>query len=349
MMPKKPNETPSASSLADIVVASVNKQMGQPVARRLGGGVLAADVRAYISTRSAVLDYAIGKPGIPTGRMTLIVGGEGAGKSTLVYELIAETQQRGGLAILADAESRYDRDRAERIGIDPEQLVILDTSNLESIIRQIDIVVDVARKEAPDDLILVVWDSVAATPTKNEIEAEFGEIRVGEHAKQISQVMRRWANRMAQNNVAIVVVNQLREALRFFDPTPGGAKTMIAEHPLGYHSSLIIEVTRVKNEGDKEAPDAILSRFIIRKNTIAPPFRRAFTVIRFDNGFDRVDAKLRLCEQLGWVTKSSSWYSYHPEGGEEVKFQRGSFGEVLAGHPEIDDAINTTLGYVDES
>jgi len=347
-MAKQSPTVSDSGSLADIVVRAVNKKTGQKSARRLRDGGVASEVHDYISTRSVAIDYAIGKPGIPTGRITLVVGPEASGKSTLVYELLAETQRRGGLAILADAESRYDCERAERIGIDPDQLVVLDTANVESIIQQIDVVVDTARKEAPDDLILVAWDSVAATPTKKEIEGEFGEYHVGEHAKLLSGVMRRWANRMAENNISILIVNQLREALSFFNPQPG-KKTMIGEHPLGYHSSLTIEVSRVKTLADdaakKDEPDAILSRFKIVKNTIAPPFRVAYTIIRFDNGFDRADAKLRLCEQLGWVSKSTSWYSYQPDAGEPVKFQRGDFGRILEGHPEIDDSINEVLGY----
>jgi recombination protein RecA len=350
-MAKQSPTVPDSSALADTVVKALNKKMGKQVARRLGDGGIASEVHDYISTQSVAIDNAIGRPGIPTGRVTLIVGPEASGKSTLVYHLLAETQRRGGLAVLADAESRYDCERAVRIGIDPDQLVVLDTSNVESIIQQIDIIVDTARQEAPDDLILVAWDSVAATPTKKEVEGEFGEYHVGEHAKLLSGVMRRWANRMAQYNIAIVIVNQLRESLSFFNPQPG-KKTMIAEHPLGYHASLNIEVSRVKTLSDKDKkdePDAILSRFKMVKNTVAPPFRVAYTMIRFDNGFDRIDAKLRLAEEFGWVAKTSSWYTYPAkaeDGVEPRKFQRGDFGTVLEEHPELDAAFVEALGYV---
>jgi len=330
------------ASVADFVTAKINKEMRDGSARRLGGSSIASDVEDYISTQSPAIDLAIGRPGFPVGRISLVVGPEASGKSTLVYHLLAEVQRRGGLAVLADTESRFDRERGIRIGIRPDDLVWLDGSTLERTIQEIDIMVDLAREKLKDDLILVVWDSVAQTPTAKEVEGKFGEYQVGEHAKLVSQVMRRWARRMAKQHIAVVIVNQLREAIRFYGP-PGG-KTMIAEHPLGYASSVTVRVTQTKREGDKEEPTGILSKFYVSKNTVADPFRSALTRINFYDGFDKDDALLRVAERLGWVNKRGGWYRYPSDGSEDaVKFQRKGWPALLAEHPEINESFATLL------
>lgn len=331
------------AGVADALVAAVNKSMPGS-ARRLGASEIASDVVDYISTQSLAIDYAIGRPGIPVGRISLVVGPEGSGKSTLVYHLIAEVQRRGGIAVLADTETRFDRERALRIGIDPDNLVWLDGATVERTIQQIDTVVKTAREQVSDELILVVWDSVASTPTEKEVEGAFGEYQVGEHAQLVSQVMRRWARRMANQRIALVIVNQLRESIKFFGRA--GGKTMIAEHPLGYHSSLTIEVVQVKKEGQRDAPDSILSRFYIKKNTVAPPFRAAMTRIMFADGFAKAQAKLQVAALVGWVRKSGAWYVYPAKvekGDEQIKFQRKDWPRVLADNPELDEAFATLL------
>ena len=77
-----------------------------------------------ISTGSLGLDMALGIGGIPRGRVIEIYGPESSGKTTLTLHCIAEAQKAGGMAAFIDAEHAFDRNYAEKLGIDTENLLI---------------------------------------------------------------------------------------------------------------------------------------------------------------------------------------------------------------------------------
>ena len=110
---------------ADELLAKVAATKDFTSQSQMADKTIDADVVDWIDTQAASLNLAIGRPGIPVGRMTLLVGKEKAGKSTCGYHLLQETQRRGGIAILIDSERRYTRDRAERIGIDHPKLIYI--------------------------------------------------------------------------------------------------------------------------------------------------------------------------------------------------------------------------------
>jgi RecA/RadA recombinase len=128
--------------------------MGDPYARALAGhvrdghGVGAAatmDVcdemgspRGYVGTRNIALDRALGTPGIPLGRMTEISGWPGAGKSTMLDQIIAQCQAEGGIGVLADVERARNRGYMARLGINFESLIWIDGSTVETMFDEIE-------------------------------------------------------------------------------------------------------------------------------------------------------------------------------------------------------------------
>lgn len=127
---------------------------GDPFARALAGhvrdghGVSAAATmdmcdemgspRGYVGTRNVALDRALGTPGIPLGRMTEISGWPGAGKSTMLDQIIAQCQAEGGIGVLADVERARNRAYMRRLGIDFESLIWIDGSTVETMFDEIE-------------------------------------------------------------------------------------------------------------------------------------------------------------------------------------------------------------------
>jgi RecA/RadA recombinase len=91
--------------------------MGELVAKHAGlvstrkSGV-SVRLRGVISTRLANLDRALGRGGFPMERVTVISGGEGVGKTTLLLHACAEAQAMGGIALYVDLEHKLDLDWA---------------------------------------------------------------------------------------------------------------------------------------------------------------------------------------------------------------------------------------------
>ena len=127
---------------------------GDPFARALAGhvraghGVNAAATmdmcdemgspRGYVGTRNIALDRALGTPGIPLGRMTEISGWPGAGKSTMLDQIIAQCQQEGGIGVLADVERARNRAYMETLGCNFESLIWIDGNTVETMFDEIE-------------------------------------------------------------------------------------------------------------------------------------------------------------------------------------------------------------------
>jgi recombination protein RecA len=71
-----------------------------------------------IPSGSLGLDLALGVNGYPKGRIIEIYGPESSGKTTLTLHAIAEAQKQGGIAAFIDAEHAFDRNYAEKLGVD---------------------------------------------------------------------------------------------------------------------------------------------------------------------------------------------------------------------------------------
>src|SRR3990167_8595875 len=70
------------------------------------------------------LDMAIGVPGYPQGRLVLVHGPAGVGKTTLCLIAIREAQKRGGLGLYLDFERKLSIPWAKHLGVDTKELIV---------------------------------------------------------------------------------------------------------------------------------------------------------------------------------------------------------------------------------
>ena len=100
----------------DVAISHIEKEYGKGAVMKLGDKG-AVDVET-VPTGSISLDKALGVGGIPKGRIIEIYGPESGGKTTLALHIIAEAQNKGGIAGFIDAEHALDPSYAARIGVD---------------------------------------------------------------------------------------------------------------------------------------------------------------------------------------------------------------------------------------
>jgi recombination protein RecA len=188
-----------------------------------------ADVKNWISTGSFMLDLVLSNRkdgGIPTGRLTEISGGEGAGKTLLASYILADTQRKGGVAILIDSEHAASMDVLKASGVDVEKLVYSQCNTIEDVFHAMERIVSMVKTSGQDRPITIVWDSVAATSSRAEVEGNYGDATVGLAARLISQALRKYIPICSKHNICLVFINQLRTKIgvSFGDNnvTPGG-------------------------------------------------------------------------------------------------------------------------------
>jgi len=173
------------------------------------------DVREFISTGSTLLNYIISNRrdgGIPVGKLTEISGEEQSGKSLLVAQLIAEVQRRGGIAAYMDVENSANPDFMTRLGVNTKELIYLQPQTVEEVGEMIVKIILTTRAKAPNKLVLIAWDSIAATPCKVEIEGNFDlgmDLQLAK-SKVLSKMMRKITEILGKERICLVFTNQLK-------------------------------------------------------------------------------------------------------------------------------------------
>src|SRR5580700_11195462 len=184
-------------------LSQIDKQFGKGTVMRLGETPASWDVET-VSTGSLGLDIALGVGGLPRGRVTEVFGPESSGKTTLTLQVIAEVQRAGGVAAFVDAEHALDPTYARKLGVNLDDLLVSQPDDGEQALEVTDMLV---RSGAVD---IVVIDSVAALTPRAEIEGEMGEMRLGLHARLMSQALRKLTGNINRSNTMVIFINQIR-------------------------------------------------------------------------------------------------------------------------------------------
>ena len=277
-----------------------------------------------ISTGSLGLDMALGIGGIPRGRVIEIYGPESSGKTTLTLHCIAEAQKAGGMAAFIDAEHAFDKNYAEKLGIDTENLLISQPDNGE---QALEIAEHLIRSGAID---IIVIDSVAALVPKGELEGEMGESKMGLQARLISQALRKLTGAIHKTGCACIFINQLRDKIGVMFGSP---ETTTGGNALKFYASVRLDIRRVGQI--KDGPDNIMgnrTRVKVVKNKVAPPFKVVEFDIMYGQGISKVGEVIDLGVELEIIKKAGSWFSYN---GEKLGQGRDAVKNLLLDNPEL--------------
>jgi len=314
----------------EAAVTQIERQFGKGSVMRLGDHSISNELQC-VPSGSLALDIALGVGGIPRGRIIEIYGPESAGKTTLVYHLIAEAQRLGGQAAFIDAEHSMDPVYAKAIGVDVDNLLVSQPDYGEQALEITEMLV---RSGALD---IVAIDSVAALTPKAEIEGEMGDSFVGLQARLMSQALRKLTGTLNRSGTICCFTNQLREKIgvMFGNPevTTGGKA-------LKFYATVRLDIRRI--ETLKDGTEAIGNRVRVKvaKNKVAPPFKTAEFDIMYGQGISREGTLLDLGVTHDVVTKSGAFYSYNDD---RLGQGRANARVFLKENPDMADAIEAEI------
>ncbi len=176
----------------------------------------------YISSGNFAIDFICsGKfwnGGIPMGRITEIYGSSSTGKTVIGTHIIQCIQNMGGVGILIDSESAYSASFGKTLGLDISKLIYMQPECLEDCFIRITQIVQHIRENTSDMRpIAIVYDSIAASPSRREIEKVKGGEDIGSsmghRALICSDYLRNIASFLAKQKAAVIVINQVREKI----------------------------------------------------------------------------------------------------------------------------------------
>jgi len=298
--------TPTQMQGVDAKKAAIMAAM-QQIQKQYGtGSIMKLGERAermkidVISTGSLALDLALGVGGLPKGRIIEIFGPEASGKTTICLHIIAEAQKKGGVAAFIDAEHALDPQRAQKIGIDLEELLISQPDTGE---QALEIADQLIRSGGVDVLII---DSVAALVPKSEIEGEMGDSSMGVQARLMSQALRKLTGAVSHTNTMVIFTNQLRQKIGVMFGNP---ETTTGGMALKFYASVRLDIRKIENIKQGDMVVGSRHRVKVVKNKVAPPFR----IAEFDMdemGVSHMGELIDVGVEMNILTKAGAFIRY---------------------------------------
>jgi len=356
---KKKNTENIMEDFTQDLIKSINKDHGSKIAYNLEHDDSPTHVKRWISTGSKQLDYLVANRrngGLPEGRIVEIFGPPSIGKSHIAIQLAKSTQDLGGIVVYIDTENATSVENLSLLGVDiSKRFVYVDTHCTEEVLSIAESTIMKAKAMDKDVPITIIWDSVAATSPKAELTGDYDKETIGLQARAISKGMRKITGVIANQNVLMICLNQIRMKIgvMYGDPTttPGGKA-------IPFHSSVRIKLGAgqpIKNKDGEIIGINVSAKTI--KNKVAAPFRTCDFEIHFGKGireheqlFDelRKHGESKSNGKLVSVTGTSTWKTLHvvdEKTGEvfvEKKFYKSDFDKILT-NPEYKDYLEDLI------
>jgi len=313
-----------------------NKKAGRNIAHTLEADN-PTEVKEWISTGSRYLDSIIcrGKlAGIPVGKITEIAGLSSSGKSYMGAQLAANAQKMGIKVIYFDSENAQDPAFLENSGCDitsENGVIYLQAQWVEQVLEMIESCLVTGEK------FLFIWDSLANTPAKSDIEGDFNpQSSMAVRPRVLSKGLAKLVQPIGDSQSTFLILNQLKTKItsnvweQKLDPyfTPGGMAAI-------YNYSLRIWLTRSNSsktfvEDDKGYRIGTLVKAKIKKSRYGTEGRTCnFKIIWGDH------EKIGILDEESWLeaikpsirlTNSGAWFKLE---GYDKKFTGSQFGELV--------------------
>lgn len=326
---KMSSEKEAKLKALQLTLDKLDKAYGKGTVMKMGDK--AVEEVEVIPSGSLGLDLALGVNGYPKGRVIEIYGPESSGKTTLTLHAIAEAQKAGGIAAFIDAEHAFDRNYAEKLGVDIENLIISQPDNGE---QALEIAENLIRSGAID---IVVIDSVAALTPKSEIEGEMGDSKMGLHARLMSQALRKLTGTISKTNCTVFFINQLREKIGVMFGNP---ETTTGGNALKFYASVRLDIRRSSQIKDGENVIGNRTKVKVVKNKVAPPFKTAEFDIMYGEGVSKTGEILDLAVEFEIIKKAGSWFSY---GDTKLGQGRDAVKVLIKDNPELADELEQKI------
>jgi recombination protein RecA len=326
----------------------LNKKSGREVAYDLQDDN-PTEVTDWIPTGSRWLDSIIcrGKlAGIPVGKISELAGLEGSGKSYMAAQIAANAQKMGIDVIYFDSESAIDPEFMKKAGCDMSRILYVQAENVEYVLESIE---DLLKNN--QNRMLFIWDSMALTPSKTDLEGDFDpQSSMAVKPRILAKGLSKLIQPIANSQSTLLVLNQLKTNLQVQNikyatdseryTTPGGKA-------LSYAYSLRIWLTGRKakdsyvlDERGYKVGSEVKAR--LEKSRFGTAGRECLFKIMWGGAIGVLDNESIFEAIKPFIKQTGAWYEMEVDG-QAKKFQQSSWEELM----KEEGFKNAVLGIMD--
>jgi RecA/RadA recombinase len=297
------------------------------------------DPDTWISTGNYTLNKLISgdfTKGIPLGKVTVLAGESGAGKSYIASgNIVRHAQQQGIFVILIDSENALDEAWLKALDVDTseDKLLKLNMSMIDDVARTISDFMkdykaeyaDKTSEERPKVLFVVDSLGMLLTPTDvNQFQAGDMKGDMGRKPKALTSLVRNTVNMFGEYNVGLIATNHTYASQDMFDPDDkiSGGQGFI------YASSIVIAMRKLKLKTDADGNktttvNGIRAACKVMKTRYAKPFESVQVEIPYETGMSPYSGLVEFFEAKGLLKKSGNSLEYTSSiTGEVIKMFR---------------------------
>ena len=326
----------------------LNKKSGREVAYDLQDDN-PTEVTDWIPTGSRWLDSIIcrGKlAGIPVGKISELAGLEGSGKSYMAAQIAANAQKMGIDVIYFDSESAIDPEFMKKAGCDMSRILYVQAENVEYVLESIE---DLLKNN--QNRMLFIWDSMALTPSKTDLEGDFDpQSSMAVKPRILAKGLSKLIQPIANSQSTLLVLNQLKTNLQVQNikyatdseryTTPGGKA-------LSYAYSLRIWLTGRKakdsyvlDERGYKVGSEVKAR--LEKSRFGTAGRECLFKIMWGGAIGVLDNESIFEAIKPFIKQTGAWYEMEIDG-QAKKFQQSSWEDLM----KEETFKNAVLGIMD--
>ena len=291
------------------------------------------DPDTWISTGNYTLNKLISgdfNRGIPLGKVTVLAGESGAGKSYIASgNIVRNAQEQGIFVVLIDSENALDEKWLHALGVDTseEKLLKLNMAMIDDVAKVInDFMADYKKEYADKEQeerpkILFVVDSLGMLLTPTDVD-QFtkGDLKgdMGRKPKALTALVRNCVNMFGDYNVGLVATNHTYASQDMFDPDDkiSGGQGFI------YASSIVIAMRKLKLKVDADGNKTsevhgIRAACKVNKTRYAKPFESVQVEIPYESGMSPYSGLVDFLEKKHVLKKTGNRLEYvSPVTGE---------------------------------
>ena len=294
------------------------------------------DPDTWISTGNYTLNKLISgdfNKGIPLGKVTVLAGESGSGKSFLASgNIIKNAQQQGIFVVLIDSENALDEAWLKALDVDTseDKLLKLNMAMIDDVAKVISDFVKAYKTDydgvdhADRPKVLFVVDSLGMLLTPTDVDQfNKGDLKgdMGRKPKALTALVRNCVNMFGDYNMGLVATNHTYASQDMFDPDDkvSGGQGFI------YASSIVIAMNKLKLKTDADGNKTssvfgIRSVCKIMKTRYSKPFERVEIEIPYDKGMDKFSGFFDYILSKEVIRREGNKYIYVDKSGKEHKY-----------------------------